>query len=83
MCHLSRRRRDLVMGKGSVWLFVIPQWAFIKCLSDAIFRKKGSRVAARPCLIEGREPSVGKAMTGPRLQMLQGDQGQDRLVMPD
>ena len=69
-CHLSRRRCDPVMGKGSVLLCVIPQWAFIICLSDAVFRKKGSRVAARLCLIEGREPSIGMAKTGPRLQML-------------
>ena len=34
-----------------------------KCLSEAIFQERGSRVAARICPIEGRELSIGMAKT--------------------
>ena len=34
------------------------------CLSVAVFRKGGSRVAAQPCPTEGREPSIRMAKTG-------------------
>ena len=64
-------------------LCVIPLWANCECPSEVIFQERGSRVAARICLIEGREPSIGMAMTSPRLKMPLDGQGQVQVVMPE